>query len=35
MKSVREEPLVDNEEVVQQVHCIIAKARERNAVEVV
>jgi len=35
IKSAREEPLVDHEDVVKQVDAIIAKAREKNAAEVV
>ena len=31
IKSAREEPLVEHEDVVRQVHAIITKAREENA----
>jgi len=31
IKSAREEPLVEHEEVASQIHEIIAKAREENA----
>jgi predicted transcriptional regulator len=35
IKSAREEPLVEHEDVVKQIHGIIAKAREENASNVV
>jgi predicted transcriptional regulator len=35
MKSAKEEPLVDHEDVVKQVDAIIAKSRENNAAQVV
>ena len=35
IKSAREEPLVDHEDVAGQVRSIIAKARGKNAAEVV
>ena len=35
IKSAREEPLVDHEDVVRQIRSVIAKAREENAAEVV
>ena len=35
IKSAREEPLVDHEDVARQIRSIIAKAREENAAEVV
>jgi hypothetical protein len=35
IKSAREEPLIDHEDVVKQVHVIIAKAREENATQMV
>ena len=35
IKSAREEPLVEHEEVVRQINAIITKAREENAAHVV
>jgi predicted transcriptional regulator len=35
VKSAREEPLVDHEDVVKQISSIITKARKENAVKVV
>jgi len=35
IKSAREEPLIDHEDVVQQIHDIIADARKENAAQVV
>ncbi|MCL1875821.1 MAG: hypothetical protein FWF87_06140 [Synergistaceae bacterium] len=35
IKSAGEQPLVDHEDVVKQVHNIITEARERNAAKVV
>ena len=35
IKSAREEPLVDHEDVVRQIRSTITKAQEENAAEVV
>ena len=35
IKSAKEEPLVEHEDVVKQIHAIIAEAREENASKVV
>ena len=35
IKSAREEPLVEHDDVAKQIHAIIAKAREENASHVV
>jgi predicted transcriptional regulator len=35
IRSAREEPLVDHEEVVRQIHAIIAKAQKENAAQMV
>jgi predicted transcriptional regulator len=34
-QSAREEPLVDHEEVVSQIHAIITRAQKENAAQVV
>ena len=35
IKSAREEPLINHEDAVMQIRAIIAKAREKNAAQVV